>query len=310
MDGRPVRNNHNPGYENRNNNRNNTDNEDNILPPPQPRAGLSQAELRAIATIVATNIQGLGNINANGNLPPPGPPAHGVKYHYESLRKNRTQTFKGDPDPEVAQSWLKNIETQLRLLEIPNKFKVDVWFREVFLKQYYPAEVRLHKLSEFENFAQTMDMSVVEYTLKFNSIGTYAPTIMADDTLKMHRFKRGLRSRIHSALAVYQPTSFADLMGATIRAEIDIKRREDENKNKLSLTGHSGACFNCGKLEHRIADCPEPKKGTWSNTDTNTKKPKKNKPNTRVFAITQEEADDSNKVVAGTILINEMSAYV
>ncbi|XP_073066032.1 uncharacterized protein [Primulina eburnea] len=386
MDGRPVQNNRNPRYGNRNNNRNNANNQENLPPPPPPGLGLSQVDLMAIATIVATTIQGLGNTNANGNPPPPGPPAHGVKYHYESLRKNRTQTFKGDPDPEVAQSWLKNIETQLRLLEIPNEFKVDVvtpflevsaaklwetvspaltadgpftWqqFREVFLKQYYPAEVRLQKLSEFKNFAQNLDMSVVEYTSKFNSLGTYAPTIMADDTLKMHRFKRGLNSRIQSALAVYQPTSFADLMGAAIRAETDIKRREDENKNKRPPSGQSfqgkqsfkrpnqssgtfkgvsssptyqeakmcpicnnrhsgecrrktGACFNCGKLGHRIADCPEPKKGAWSNTDTTPSKPKENKPNARVFAMTQKEADDSNDILAGTILINEMPAYV
>ncbi|XP_075507620.1 uncharacterized protein LOC142544460 [Primulina tabacum] len=230
-------------------------------------------------------------------------------------------------------------------------------FREVFLKQYYTTEVRLQKLSEFKNFPQTLDMFVVECTSKLDSLGTYAPTIMADDTLKMHRFKHGLSSRINSALAVYQPTSFSYLMSAAIRAETDIERREDENKNKQSLTGkssqgkqpfkkpnqfsgsfkgtsssptyqeikicpiynnrhygecrrRSGVCFNCGKWGHRIADCLEPKKRKWSNTDTTPNKPKENKTNARVFAMTQEQADDSNDVVEGTILINEMSSYV
>ncbi|XP_073024377.1 uncharacterized protein [Primulina eburnea] len=383
---RPYRSNRNPRYANRNNDCNNNNNEDT---PPAARVGLSREDLMAIATIVATTIQGMSHVNTNINQPPPPPPPNGIKHHYESLRRNRVPTFDGNPDPEVGQGWLKNIETQLQLLEVPNELKVTVvtpfleektakwwetisanmtevgpitWqrFREAFLKQYYPPELRLKLLSEFENFTQTPDMSVVEYTSKFNSLGTYAPAIMADDILKMHRFKRGLNSRIQSALAVYQPTGFDDLMGASIRAETDIKRREDENKNKRPLTGQSfqgkqpvkrsnqssgpfkrtpsnstmtfssikpcplcnyrhigecrrntGACFNCGKMGHRIANCPEPlKKMTWSNTNDTPNKPKENKTNARMFAITQEEADDANDVVAGTIIINKISAYV
>ncbi|XP_073119680.1 uncharacterized protein [Henckelia pumila] len=292
MDERPVRNNRNPRYRNRNNN-----NEGNP-PPPPPGLGLNQADLMAIATIVATTIQGLENPSTNGNPPPQAvQQVQGVKYHYESLKKNRAQTFKGDPDPEVGQNWLKNIETQLRLLKIPDEFKVDVV--TPFLEE------------KAAKWWETQDMSVVEYTSKFNSLGTYAPIIMADDVLKMHRFKRGLSSRIQIALAVYHATSFADLMGAAIRAKTDIKQKEDENTNKRPLVGASGACFGCGKTGHRIADCPENKgKETEAKGSSTPNKPKENKPNARVFAITQEEIENANDVVAGTILINKTSAYV
>ncbi|XP_075515424.1 uncharacterized protein LOC142550069 [Primulina tabacum] len=147
-------------------------------------------------------------------------------------------------------------------------------------------------------------MSVVEYTSKFNALGSYAPAIMADEVLKLHLFKRGLNSRIQSALAVYQPANFADLMGAAIRAETDIRRREGENKNKRPHAGH------------RITDCPTaanqaagPNKGTGPNVGANPNKPKENKPNAKVFAMNQEEADDANEVVSGTILLQKVPAY-
>ncbi|XP_075478873.1 uncharacterized protein LOC142519729 [Primulina tabacum] len=191
----------------------------------------------------------------------------------------------------------------------------------------------------------------MEYTSRFNDLGTYVPTIMSDETLKMHHFKKGLNSRIQSALAVFKPRNFADLMGAAMSAEMDIKRPEEENRNKRPLVGQSaqnvpkfkkpnyssgpsrgnfnsagstegkwcdtcrqkhigecyrktGACFKCGKVGHRIKDCPDNKdKGTGPN------KPNENKTNARVYAITQEEADNTKEVVACTILLNEIHAY-
>ncbi|XP_073020904.1 uncharacterized protein [Primulina eburnea] len=354
MAGRPPRQNRNPRYANNNNN--NT-NEEGNGPPPQ--FSLNQADLMAIATIVATTLQGL--VNPNANQQPPPPPQHGVKFHYESLRKNRCPTFSGAADPEVSQSWLKSVETQLRLLEVPDALKVNVivpfledkvakwweavspamtaagpitWriFRETFLKQYYPAEVRLQKLSEFENLSQAPDMSVVEYTSQFNALGSYAPAIMADEVLKLHRFKKGLNSRIQSALAVYQPTNFSDLMGAAIRAEADIRRREGEKQEQVTpcqpafpgktsvqeaqSVRASGVCFGCGKAGHRIAECPTaanrpagPNRGTGPNLGAGPSKPKEDKPNARIFAMTQEEADDATEVVSGTILIQSVPAY-
>ncbi|XP_073132184.1 uncharacterized protein [Henckelia pumila] len=314
----------------------------------------------------------MGNTNGNGNPPPPPPAQNGVKFHYESLRKNRTEMFKGDADPEVGRNWMKKMEDQLRLLEVPEALKVEVtipfledkarkwweavlpamlaagaitWqqFRTAFLKQYFPAEVRIQKLSEFEILIQTSDMIVVEYTSKFNELGSYAPTIMGDDELKLHRFKKGLNSRIQSALAVFQPANFADLMGAAIRAESDIKRREDDFKNKRPLSGQSSAIGPTPKRPNQsggsfkgtasvpnrpmIKPCPtynfRPKGSvvgrlalvltvprTGLNGSATQAQPKETKPNARVFAITQEEADDANEVVAGTILINTKPAYV
>ncbi|XP_073019465.1 uncharacterized protein [Primulina eburnea] len=53
-----------------------------------------------------------------------------------------------------------------------------------------------------------------------------------------------------------------------------------------------------------------PGKGDGSNSGVNANKPRENKPNAKVFSMTQEEADDANDVVTGTIFIQQVHAYV
>lgn len=170
-------------------------------------------DLASTKQAVTTTLQRLVPQNTNKPPPPPPPPPppqNEIKYHYESLRRKQVPTFNDNTDPETSHNWLKQIETQLQLLEVPEELKMNVitsfledkaskWletisptmtsagpitlpqFREAFLKQYYPAEVRLQK--------QTPDMTVVDYTSKFNELGTYALTSMVDETMKMHRSK-------------------------------------------------------------------------------------------------------------------------
>ncbi|XP_075478793.1 uncharacterized protein LOC142519642 [Primulina tabacum] len=66
----------------------------------------------------------------------------------------------------------------------------------------------------------------------------------------------------------------------------------------------TGACFKCGKVGYHIKDCPENK-----DKGTGLSKPNEKKTNARVYTITQEEADNTNDVVAGTVLLNQITAY-
>lgn len=84
---------------NRNRNGNGNGNEN------PPTVNLSKADLMAIATIVATTLQGMGVPNTNQRAPPP--PPNGIKFHYESLRKNRCPVFVGDTSPEGGHNWLR-----------------------------------------------------------------------------------------------------------------------------------------------------------------------------------------------------------
>ncbi|PIN26809.1 hypothetical protein CDL12_00433 [Handroanthus impetiginosus] len=203
-------------------------------------------------------------------------------------------------------------------------------FREAYLKHFFPNAVRLQKMTEFDNLTQLPDMSVVEYSARFHSLGKYLPAILADRELKIHKFTRGLKSRIQSALAVFEARSFNELLGAAIRAEADIKRRDEENKlkrprNEPKLVQGSpaktlcnychrrhggecwwknGACFQCGQIGHHISECPLPNPRATGNPaprptrnpiprPTNSNPNLKPKGNARVFAMTQKEESNT-----------------
>lgn len=120
----PIKNHRGRPHRNRNDNDNNNDDNNN---PPQ--VTLSQADLMAIATIVATTLQGLEAPN-NNQCAPPLPPANGTKFHYKSLRKKHCHFFVMDTSPEGGHNCIKSVETQLRLLKVPEALKVEVVTRK------------------------------------------------------------------------------------------------------------------------------------------------------------------------------------
>ncbi|XP_073300515.1 uncharacterized protein [Primulina huaijiensis] len=257
---------------------------------------------------------------ANAIQPPPEPQPRGIKYHYKSLRKNRVPTFDGNPDPEVSHNWLKNIKDQLNLLEVPKGLRVEVvtpFLEDRARKLWETVSLSLaEKLSEFENFKQTSNMILMEYTSRFNDLGTYVPTIMSDETLKMHRFKEGLNSQIQSAMAVFRPSNFADLVGAAMSAETNIKLREEENKNKrrlISQYAQSGPKFKRPNYSsgpsRRTFSSAGNKEGKWCDTCRHNHIGECYRKTGTFFRCGKEEADNTNEVVASTILLNEIPSY-
>ncbi|XP_060172534.1 uncharacterized protein LOC132638573 [Lycium barbarum] len=68
-----------------------------------------------------------------------------------------------------------------------------VWqeFTEAFLRHFLPPEVRRARADMFLNLRQG-NMSVREYSLRFNSLARYAPAMIADRGDHVHRFVSGL----------------------------------------------------------------------------------------------------------------------
>ena len=50
----------------------------------------------------------------------------GLKNHFESLRKARAPNFEGGSEPEKAEKWIGELETNFRMLEVPEEFKAEL----------------------------------------------------------------------------------------------------------------------------------------------------------------------------------------
>ncbi|XP_070017380.1 uncharacterized protein [Nicotiana sylvestris] len=68
-------------------------------------------------------------------------------------------------------------------------------FSEAFLQQYLPIELRRARRDRFLHLEQG-NMSVREYSMQFNSLARYAPTIVADMSDRVHQFVSGLGAHL------------------------------------------------------------------------------------------------------------------
>ncbi|XP_027067436.1 uncharacterized protein [Coffea arabica] len=206
-------------------------------------------------------------------------------------------TFDGTPDSDSAEKWLDEIENNFALLQVPKEMKhliikpflvreVNKWwatleptvappvswtkFREEFLKYFLPPAMRIQKINQFENLKQTPRMSMVQYSNKFTALGRFVPSTMADVELKKYKFIRGLSSRIQIKVnTAYIPT-FNEVLDASVKAETDCKRFDEEGKNKRSRLGNElallGALKPGGRFRLIKKSCGSPLKITGGNT--------------------------------------------
>ncbi|PIN16986.1 hypothetical protein CDL12_10354 [Handroanthus impetiginosus] len=208
-----------------------------INPSPTIKTRIRQDDLIAITIVV---VQAMQTENQHQDTTPNQQPnIMGTKFHFKALKRAQVPTFDRTQDPEVVQRWFKEMEDNFDLMEVPFEVRPKVvvpflmgeatrcrspitWarFREAYLKHFFPNAVQLQKMVEFDNLTQHQNMPMVEYSTRFHSLGKYSPVILADPELKIHKFTRGLKSQIQSTLAVFEATSFDELLGTAIRAEL------------------------------------------------------------------------------------------
>ncbi|MQL92318.1 hypothetical protein Taro_024935, partial [Colocasia esculenta] len=148
----------------------------------------------------------------------------------ERFRRMTPPFFKGESDPILAESWLRETEKIIRAIRCAEEERVtlasymlqkhaDVWWSSVlrtqfgdgamevawtkfvclFKAKYIPEHVQDRMEQEFFTLTQG-SMSVLEYEARFAELSKYAPHIVADERRKVKKFIMGLKSSLRTRL--------------------------------------------------------------------------------------------------------------
>nr|GLL42030.1 uncharacterized protein LOC109184329 [Ipomoea trifida] len=308
------------------------------LPNTPPLA--TQADIIGISTVVANLIrqqQGQQDVTTQSS-------------YFERFRRVNPPTFNGGPDPTAAERWIKELEKLFDAMQYPNEVKVEraahpdgvSWqdFKRIFFDNFFPDSLKTIKENEFLDLKQG-SMTVLEYAHKFHELGQFCLRYMIDDRDKARKFERGLRPDIRDKLCGTIFTTYLTVYMSALKAEAELNKqaeywarkkragpkmsKEDSGSSnkkrgvgfhkKVNTCGYchqshtgpchrkTGACFGCGQHGHLIKNCPSMKKN-----EAQAANPKK--VNARVFAMTQQDVDKVDNVVAGIIPLNTVDAYV
>ena len=94
-------------------------------------------------------------------------------------------------------------------------------FKELFEEQYRTADMISSKLQEFISLQQG-NMTVKEYSIKFNSLAKFAPTLVSTPQTRLERFVGGLHPTIaRDVMSGHQPSqTYSEALARAIRAEV------------------------------------------------------------------------------------------
>ncbi|CAL9019208.1 unnamed protein product [Prunus brigantina] len=176
------------------------------------------------------------------------------------FRKTKPTIFKGEPNPMVAEEWLRQIKRKMDNQRIPEDIRVVIactylegqaylwwesilsmpnteittWeaFESVFLGKYFPSTM---KAREFVNLVQG-NLTVDQYQSKFEELMRFAPYMIPDDATKAKRFEEGLRPSILEKVDILKLSKYADVVDRAHIAEHipETKRTWDSSSGQIN----------------------------------------------------------------------------
>ena len=180
----------------------------------------------------------------------------------EQFRKLQPPTFEGGLNPLMAEDWIAVIERIFDLIDCPDIRKVTcatfmlsqgarhwwdstarsrpqghVWswdqFKELFLKKYYPTNIRTQKEAEFLILRQG-NSTLTEYERKFDELSRFAPLLVDTEPKRARRFEQGLKDDLRQAVVTFELGTYHEVLA---KAQLANFREISNNYNEPPQSG-------------------------------------------------------------------------
>ncbi|MQM10412.1 hypothetical protein Taro_043308 [Colocasia esculenta] len=179
---------------------------------------------------------------------------HGGPSIMERFKKMLPPSFKGERDPLLAESWMREIEKIFRAVMCADEDKVtlatymlqeraDVWwasllrtrfedgaieidwdeFVRLFRAKFVPEHIQDRKEQEFLSLTQG-SMTVLEYEARFAELSKYAPHIVTDERMKAKKFVMVLKPSLRTRLVAFNDRTLDEALSATFRQEGEMEQ--------------------------------------------------------------------------------------
>ncbi|MQM21987.1 hypothetical protein Taro_055034 [Colocasia esculenta] len=178
----------------------------------------------------------------------------------ERFKTMAPPSFKGESDPLMAESWMRETEKIFRAIRCPDEDKVtlatymlheraDVWWSSLlrtrfedgavdvawdafvwlFRAKFVPEHIQDKMEQEFLSLTQG-SMTVLEYEARFSELSKYAPHIVEDERRKTKKFLMGLKPSLRTRLVAFDYRTLDEALSAAYRQEGEMEQYLEEKK--------------------------------------------------------------------------------
>ncbi|MQL90996.1 hypothetical protein Taro_023598 [Colocasia esculenta] len=172
-------------------------------------------------------------LEAQDQAPAPVPQehGHGGPFIMERFKRMAPPSFKGESQPLLAESWMREIEKIFRAIRCAEEDKVSLatymlhdgaievaWdeFVRLFWAKFIPEHIQDKMEQKFLTLTRG-SMTVLEYEARFAELCKYAPHKVADECRKAKKFVMGLKPSLRSRLMAFDHRTLNEALSAACR---------------------------------------------------------------------------------------------